>query len=667
MSFNEIKQQVAARFQELAKHKLYTVELPKDELFQMYLAYLVPELRQEHRCNCCRQFLNNYGNVVAIVGGRIKTLWDFEIEGVYKYIPHYLGDLVRNTAIKGPFVSKFAQLGTDSNTQPIKDAIGKVVDTITWTHFAFKLPATLVNRSSDSIEAIQGTARTNHQVFVRALTELKMEAVDTILDLINRNTLYRGAEFKDRLVQLKWHLTQTSNLNTAALDLYCWENSNWPYTGIRNSSIGTLLVDLSEGRDLEAAVKAYENVVAPANYKRPTALVTPKMLENAQAKLIELGLERAIYRRFAVPTDISVANTFFVDRSAQFVDVFHELKQDLTVNPKQFKALPEVSYHDFVAHVLPTAVSVELLLENRHTNYMSLLTAVDEDAPLLFSWGNPISWTYGGDMTDSVKERVKAAGGKVEGELRISLEWFNTDDLDLHVIEPDGHEIQYSDKRSRRGNGGLDVDMNVCGDRRDAVENVIFNTKDRMTDGQYTVIVHNFNKRENIDLGFNIEIENNGEILTFADSKAVPHKAQVRVCTFRYTKDKGVHGVVSNVTSDSKAPPSKQVWNLNTNKFHKATHILNSPNHWGGNEKGNLHHFFILNNCKNPDQPRGFFNEYLRHELQEHRKVFEVLGSKLKVPASDQQLSGLGFSSTQQADVVARVKGDKEQIVRIIF
>lgn len=49
---------------------------------------------------------------------------------------------------------------------------------------------------------------------------------------------------------------------------------------------------------------------------------------------------------------------------------------------------------------------------------------------------NNFSWAYTGGITDSIKERVKQAGGNVDGELRISLSWFNFDDLDLHVIEP---------------------------------------------------------------------------------------------------------------------------------------------------------------------------------------------------------------------------------------
>ena len=41
-------------------------------------------------------------------------------------------------------------------------------------------------------------------------------------------------------------------------------------------------------------------------------------------------------------------------------------------------------------------------------------------------------------MTDGVTQRVEAAGGNVHAELRVSLSWYNFDDLDLHAVTPDG-------------------------------------------------------------------------------------------------------------------------------------------------------------------------------------------------------------------------------------
>ena len=46
-------------------------------------------------------------------------------------------------------------------------------------------------------------------------------------------------------------------------------------------------------------------------------------------------------------------------------------------------------------------------------------------------------------FTSYIKEKVKNAGGNVNGVLRCSLSWFNYDDLDIHVKEPGGNHIYY--------------------------------------------------------------------------------------------------------------------------------------------------------------------------------------------------------------------------------
>ena len=75
----------------------------------------------------------------------------------------------------------------------------------------------------------------------------------------------------------------------------------------------------------------------------------------------------------------------------------------------------------------------------------------------------------------------------------------------------------------------------------------------------------------------------------------------------------------------------------------------------------------MLDSCNNDKVSRGFYNEFLRSDLREHRKVFEVLGSKLKTDKSDNQLSGLGFSSTKRDSVMCKVHGSFERVVKINF
>lgn len=111
----------------------------------------------------------------------------------------------------------------------------------------------------------------------------------------------------------------------------------------------------------------------------------------------------------------------------------------------------------------------------------------------------------------------------------------------------------------------------------------------------------------------------------------------------------------------------KETWNLSTNKFHKVSLLTLSPNYWNGAEVGNKHYFFILDGCKNPSPVRGFFNEYLRSELSQDRKTFEMLANKMKAPYSDNQLSGLGFSSTIRNSVICKVTGSFTRTIKVNF
>ena len=58
-----------------------------------------------------------------------------------------------------------------------------------------------------------------------------------------------------------------------------------------------------------------------------------------------------------------------------------------------------------------------------------------------------------------MRERLQDAGART-GEIEIGLLWRNTNDLDLHVVDPSGETIFFDHKRSRSG-GELDVDRNA--------------------------------------------------------------------------------------------------------------------------------------------------------------------------------------------------------------
>ena len=95
----------------------------------------------------------------------------------------------------------------------------------------------------------------------------------------------------------------------------------------RGSVIATLVEDISNGKDLEDAVKAYEFKTAPTNYKRTTAIVSSSMIKQAQDKLIELGLLDALDRRFATITDVDVNNVLFTSTTKKTLNVFDDLSK----------------------------------------------------------------------------------------------------------------------------------------------------------------------------------------------------------------------------------------------------------------------------------------------------------------------------------------------------
>lgn len=103
-------------------------------------------------------------------------------------------------------------------------------------------------------------------------------------------------------------------------------------------------------------------------------------------------------------------------------------------------------------------------------------------------------------------------------------------------------------------------------------------------------------------------------------------------------------------TVNSKLPETvdqTEAWGIKSNTTIPVEAIMLSPNYWGDNGIGNKHHLFILKGCKNPNSVRGFFNEFLRGDLDKHRKVFEVLAQKMSCDFNEEQLSGVGFSSTK--------------------
>ena len=678
-NFKLFKEAVQKQFQEMIKGQthLFVVDIDKDLMWETYLNSFpsgtneIYRERREYDCSTCRHFIKQYGNIVAINKEtyEIMSIWDCEVEYPYNIVADKMSYLIRSKYVDNIFISKFKNLGTDKSHEQLKD------NTVcTWEHFYIELPNEFVDKSSRSIGDLQGDFKASKSVFKRSMEELTLEAGLTILDLIEQNSLYRGKEFEKSIQSFIRYRTTYNDILEENKDNWCWLNSiNNPIAKIKNHAIGTLLEDLSKDIDIDEAVTKFErNVMAPSNYKRPKAIFTKKMVEEAEKKIEEMGLSNSLGRRFAVSEDIIVNNVLFANRDAKKKlngSIFDNLKEDIAESSKKFDRVEEISIDDFVKHILPTTTNIELMMEYKHQgNLMSLIAPEDINAPTILKWNNNFSWSYNGNITDSMKQNVKNAGGNVEGVLRFSIQWNehddNHNDFDAHCIEPNGNEIYFGccKKPSRSAlYGQLDVDIihpdNV------AVENITWPDESKMEEGVYTFFVHNYSQRDGYN-GFSAEIEFNGEIYHFDYPKELRQNEKVIVGKVLYNRKEGFKLIESLDSSVS----SKEVWGIKTNKFNRVSILSYSPNYWDEQKgTGNRHYFFFLENCVNEGTPRGFYNEFLKEELMEHKRVFEALGSKSRVEPSNNQLSGLGFSSTQRNSILAKVEGNFSRVIRIKF
>lgn len=640
MNFKPFSEAVHARYNELANGELFVADV--EDIFDTYLAAFPagtnPLFRERtvYDCNCCKQFIRKLGTLVAISPeGEVQSIWDgLDLPHPFNEVASRLSDVVRQAPIRTIFRSKEKSYGTDHN-----------YDTKTnerWEHFHGKVAAK--HHSADAATK-RGEQEAIFQVLKRGLTELKAADVETVLDLIDSNSLYRGAEHRASVVEFR-----DLQRKYDGSDVFVWANLSNRAARFRNTVIGTLLVDLAEGKPLEDAVRMFESKVAPANYKRPTALITAKMVEQASETLVKLGLEGAVHRRFARLEDVSVNNVLFVDNSVRSTmkdGIAGLLADSVKAKPVNVKKAEAISAEDFIKTVVPQATNISVLVQSKHAGNFVSLTGGD-GPERLFKWDNNFAWSYDGEVTDSIKQRVKAAGGNIHALMRVSLAWFNHDDLDLHCRTPGGDHIYFSNKA-----GILDVDMNAGhGATRQAVENLAFQ---RLHNGIYRVSIHNFCKRETADVGFTLEVECGGRLEQFSHAKAVPDRTEVQ--GFDLTVKDGALVKIEPGPNMVGGTVSTDKWGIQTETLVPVTVLMNSPNRWDGQNAGQKHWFFMLRGCKNPDPVRGIYNEFLRSDLDKHRKVFEILGSKTKCQPTDDQISGVGFSSARGDAVTVVVNG----------
>lgn len=712
MTFQEFNKRIKEQFALMTKQPvLFRSKVSGHQLWDMYISSFAKEYdpvfrdpnSTHHTCNNDKNFIHRYGNIIAIVDGKIVTMYDTIPEGT----PYYASAITMRAALLGEviqdvFVESYDNLNRLLNyestnktqaeyklgyektnkiyTQAEAEMFGVVTpgQVYTFHHFHVMLPKLFVDQSGKSVESIQGSYRDDKNVFKRGLDEISVDTLELVRDLIKQGSLLNGDSYLSKLEAFITFAKEYKDIPSKEKDNWCWVKSHkLPYAKFRNELIGTLCVELTQGAEINQACKTWNQRVDPVNYMKATAPISSKQIADAKKFVEDNGYMESFDRRFATIDDINISEIRYqnVATGIKTASVFDKVAPSVSTQHKrsQFDTVEEVSIEKFMTDILPTCTSVEAFLENRFDgNLVALTTANNPNSKQAFKWSNNFGWTYNGNLAgkSQIKEAVKGRGGKVEAPIRVSIHFPKTTfDYDLHCVEPTGREIYYSNRRQMQPSSGMldldaqGIDGHFAPEKR--VENLTYSDISRMPNGIYKLYVRNYSG-SSVPVDFTAEVEINGEITGLFVKTSPKKDVQLGVLKVMNGQVEFVPDLTYCDILESQTV-SKKVWNLETNKFHKVNLVALSPNFWGDNNTGNKHYMFMLEDCKSDIALRSFHNEFLNSELLEHRKVMEVLGETTKLEPADKQLCGLGFNATVKDELILKLSGSYKRTIKVKF
>lgn len=633
-------------------------DVDKEEMWDLYLNSFpegeneIYETRRSMDCNCCKSFIRNFGAAIVVnLDESITSIWDFELDG-WNEVLKTMSDYVKSKEIKGAIKPdsspnwEVSGIGTRITHASKNDKI------VAFNHFRLEAVEDVRNRRVRAFGRDIHSVDYFAQVLRRSFNEITDEALDTTIELINSKSIYRGSEFLDIVEIFK----DRKDMDKSVWALMCNDEVTAVVCRIRNTAIGTLLVNLSSGDfTVEECVAKFEHVVAPHNYKRPKPVFTKAQLERAKKALEDDGLINSIERKHATLEDVDVENVHYINRDALKVDIFSKMADKTKAVRGDYKNMVVISPEELREKASKAKV-VELLVENQfRNNFCAITRQVNRDAKPLFKWDNGFGLSYNGDLADSsIRENVALKGGNVNGEVRFSIQWNengdNNSDLDAHCRKLDGDHLYYGDKHALGGK--LDVDIQYP-DGDVAVENIFWPTAKHIRDGEYLFYVHNYSSSSNNKSGFKAEIEVLGTVYSFERSERLKGEEKVKVAKM-LVKDGNI--TIKPIMDSTSDVTQKEIWNVTTNSFQRINAIIDSPNFWGKNNTGNRHTVFVIDKCKTSEPIRGMFNEFIKDEiLVNHKRVLEAMGGMTKIEPEDKQLAGIGFSESRDMDLVVRI------------
>lgn len=373
-----------------------------DGLFQTYLDGYANDIdRAHHQCTTCRQFIERFGHLVVINadGMTIPLFWGepgagLEIPAMYQQPIANMARAVAAAKVNGVFLSEEKRWG--------------IPKTGNWNHFAVHPNPAIIHRDKLLTPGQKmAEKREDFRILSQSLAEYSADTVNTAMTLLSGDALFRAEKV---IGVARWFQGLQATLGQTRGKIR--ENLIWAavavsgpgLTHVRSSMVGTLLDDISEGKDFDEVKAAFKYKMDPSRYGRPIVAPGAGNIKKAEEIVAKLGVASAFKRRFATLGEIQeklweTKQVLGGTAEAQLSSggVFGHLKT--TTAPAQTKVpVTAITWEKFRRTVLGNAAKIEFFAEaNKRHLFFALTSQSDPAAQPIIQWDfddarNPVSW-----------------------------------------------------------------------------------------------------------------------------------------------------------------------------------------------------------------------------------------------------------------------------------
>lgn len=392
MDFKSFNNKLVSVFDKATKNRnvFLTKGSDPDDLWNVYLdSFLTEELRQEHNCNCCKNFIRNYGSMVTLdsKGKATSPLWDTGTDfGEWNDVVKVLSKQVKKQKVSGIMYTKENVLGESFSGG--------------WSHFSVATPNNSKVSGHKTHSQLQSEKKEEYRMVSRSIIKYSLASVEQAISILTPDTLNQSDKF---LGVVQWWNTlyngivEGSNRNNVIWNFVAESPSGFCH--INGTVVGSLLDNIIAGKSFDEIKRIHNSMVDPLKYQRAQSAPTLGNINQAEKIIEQLGIEKSLYRRVASVAEIDKLWVKPDVKTSQESSgsVFGHLKKDIKgskeINPIEVDG-GKVTLEKFMNKIVGSADKVEAYIRTSEY-FVSFVAPVHDDAPSIMKWDNNFSWyTY---------------------------------------------------------------------------------------------------------------------------------------------------------------------------------------------------------------------------------------------------------------------------------